>query len=101
MPSTTPLIKINAVQSRGSEVVLHGESLYEAYNYALEIQKKESLIFIHPFDDPLVMAGQGTIGLEIMEDLPELTDIILSIGGGGLAGSKAGKPTLFVSGKLR
>jgi len=85
MPSTTPLIKINAVQSRGAEVMLHGASLYEAHEYAVEIQKIENLILIHPFDDPDIIAGQGTIAKEILEDYPEdIYAIFCCVGGGGL-----------------
>ena len=85
MPSTTPLIKINAVQSRGAEVMLHGASLYEAHEYAVEIQKIENLILIHPFDDPDIIAGQGTIAKEILEDYPgDIYAIFCCVGGGGL-----------------
>ena len=85
MPSTTPLIKIKAVESRGAEVVLHGHSYHDAYNHALEIQKKESLTFIHPFDDPDVIAGQGTVAKEILADCPDnIHAIFICVGGGGL-----------------
>ena len=85
MPKTTPTIKINAVRKFGAEVVLHGISLYESLEYAHEIEKKEGLTFIHPFDDPYVIAGQGTIGKEILEDFKEpLHAIFVCVGGGGL-----------------
>ncbi|MBT4995014.1 MAG: threonine ammonia-lyase, biosynthetic [Hellea sp.] len=85
MPSTTPLIKIKAVEGRGAEVVLHGHTYHDAYNHALEIQKKESLTFIHPFDDPDVIAGQGTVAKEILEDCPDnIHAIFICVGGGGL-----------------
>ena len=85
MPSTTPLIKIKAVEGRGAEVVLHGHTYHDAYNHALEIQKKESLTFIHPFDDPDVIAGQGTVAKEILADCPDnIHAIFICVGGGGL-----------------
>jgi threonine dehydratase len=85
MPSTTPLIKIKAVEGRGAEVVLHGHTYHDAYNHAVEIQKKESLTFIHPFDDPDVIAGQGTVAKEILADCPDnIHAIFVCVGGGGL-----------------
>ena len=85
MPSTTPLIKIKAVEGRGAEVVLHGHTYQDAYNHAVEIQKKESLTFIHPFDDPDVIAGQGTVAKEILADCPDnIHAIFICVGGGGL-----------------
>ena len=85
MPTTTPLIKINAVRSRGAEVVLFGDSYTDAYVHALELEKSENLTFVHPYDDPDVIAGQGTIGLEILEAHPEpIHAIFCCVGGGGL-----------------
>lgn len=85
MPETTPLIKINAVRSYGAEVVLHGESYSEAYQYAKKIEKKEKLCFIHPYDDPDVIAGQGTIAKEILENFNQpIYAIFCCVGGGGL-----------------
>jgi threonine dehydratase len=85
MPTTTPLIKINAVKNRGAEVVLAGESFDEAYSHALELEKKQKLNFVHPYDDPDVIAGQGTIGMEILRQHPEPIDAVFcSVGGGGL-----------------
>ena len=85
MPKTTPTIKTNAVRKFGAEVVLHCISLYESLEYAHEIEKKQGLTFIHPFDDPYVIAGQGTIGKEILEDFKEpLHAIFVCVGGGGL-----------------
>lgn len=69
MPTTTPLIKIEAVRSRGAEVVLYGESFSDAYAYARTLEE-EGLVFIHPFDDPDVIAGQGTIAMEILRQHP-------------------------------
>lgn len=85
MPTTTPLIKINAVKSRGAEVVLFGDSYSDAYVHALELEKSEQLTFVHPYDDPDVIAGQGTIALEILDAHPEpIEAIFCCVGGGGL-----------------
>src|SRR5512135_1568723 len=65
MPTTTPQIKIQAVASRGAKVVLHGDSYSDAYQHALELEQQEQLTFVHPYDDPDVIAGQGTIAMEI------------------------------------
>lgn len=85
MPSQTPLIKVEATRSYGVEVVLHGDSYDDAYAKALEIQSERGSTMVHPFDDPMVIAGQGTIGLEILEELPEVDVVLVPIGGGGLA----------------
>src|SRR5450830_863122 len=66
MPTTTPKVKIDAVKGRGGEVVLFGDSFTDAYNHALTLEKKLKLTFVHPFDDPYVIAGQGTVGMEIL-----------------------------------
>jgi len=85
MPTTTPLIKIDAVRARGGEVVLAGESYSDAYTHALELEKVEKLTFVHPYDDPDVIAGQGTIGMEILRAHPKpIHAIFCSVGGGGL-----------------
>src|SRR5438132_5343146 len=85
MPVTTPRIKVDAVRSRGAEVRLHGDSYAEAYEEALLIKRKRRLVFVHPYDDPEVIAGQGTIGMEILRQHPgELDAIFVPIGGGGL-----------------
>ncbi len=85
MPTTTPLIKINAVKGRGAEVVLFGDSYSDAYTRALELEKTEGLTFVHPYDDPDVIAGQGTIGMEILNEHPEpIEAIFCCVGGGGL-----------------
>src|SRR3989442_3157441 len=85
MPVTTPRIKVDAVRSRGAEVRLHGDSYAEAYKEALLIKRKRRLVFVHPYDDPEVIAGQGTIGMEILREHPgELDAIFVPIGGGGL-----------------
>jgi threonine dehydratase len=85
MPTTTPLIKVNAVRNRGAEVVLFGDSYSDAYLHALELEKSEKLTFVRPFDDPDVIAGQGTIAMEILHDHPEpIHAIFCAVGGGGL-----------------
>lgn len=84
MPENSPLQKLHAVRDYGAEVVLTGRNFDEAYAAALARQKETDSLFIHPFEDPLVMAGQGTIGLEILAGLPDLSTIIVPIGGGGL-----------------
>lgn len=85
MPTTTPLIKINAVKGRGAEVVLFGDSYSDAYTRALELEKTEGLTFVHPYDDPDVIAGQGSIGMEILNEHPEpIEAIFCCVGGGGL-----------------
>ncbi|WP_373887960.1 threonine ammonia-lyase, biosynthetic [Massilia sp. WF1] len=88
MPTTTPPVKINAVKARGGanvEVVLHGDSYTDAYNHALLLEREQQLTFVHPFDDPDVIAGQGTIGMEILrQHSGPIHAIFLAIGGGGL-----------------
>jgi len=85
MPTTTPGVKIDAVRALGAEVVLHGDSFSDAYGLALSIEKKQQLTFVHPFDDPDVIAGQGTIGMEILRQHAEpIEAIFVAIGGGGL-----------------
>ncbi|KAF1042458.1 MAG: L-threonine dehydratase biosynthetic IlvA [Herbaspirillum frisingense] len=85
MPTTTPQVKIDAVKARGGEVVLFGDSFTDAYNHALTLEKKHKLTFVHPFDDPHVIAGQGTVGMEILRQHPEpIHAIFVAIGGGGL-----------------
>src|SRR5438270_10501075 len=85
MPVTTPRIKVDAVQARGAEVRLHGDSYAEAYEEALRLKRSRRLAFVHPYDDPEVIAGQGTIGMEILRQHPgELDAIFVPVGGGGL-----------------
>jgi len=107
MPETTPAIKVDAVKKRGGEVVLVGDSYDAAYLHALELEKKEKLTFIHPFDDPEVIAGQGTIGMEILRQNPcqqgKIHAVFVAIGGGGLAAGvaayiKAVRPDIKVIG---
>jgi threonine dehydratase len=90
MPVTTPQIKIAAVTARGAEVVLHGDSYSDAYEKAQELQRERGLVFVHPYDDPDVIAGQGTIGMEILRQWQSPLDaIFVAIGGGGLIGGIA------------
>jgi threonine dehydratase len=85
MPVTTPSIKTEAVSALGGEVVLHGDAYDDAYAHALALSESEGLVFIHPFDDPLVIAGQGTIGKEILDQAEEDIDyLFVPVGGGGL-----------------
>lgn len=85
MPTTTPAVKIDAVKARGGEVVLFGESYSDAYAHALTLEKKQKLSFVHPFDDPDVIAGQGTIAMEIVrQHSGPIHAIFVAIGGGGL-----------------
>lgn len=86
MPVTTPPIKVEAVRHWGSNVVLHGDTFDEAYLHARTLEKTEGLTFIHPYDDPEVIAGQGTVGMEILQQYPHpIEAIFVPIGGGGLA----------------
>lgn len=85
MPTTTPLIKVNRTKSYGAEVVLYGDVYDEACEHAYEIAKEHGYTFIHPFDDPVVATGQGTIAMEIFKELPLVDYILVPIGGGGLA----------------
>jgi threonine dehydratase len=90
MPRTTPEIKVQAVRSRSGRVVLHGENFDEAYTHARELEAEKSLTFIHPYDDPEVISGQGTIGMEILHQHPDAAEaIFVPIGGGGLAAGVA------------
>ena len=84
MPKSTPLIKVESTKQYGAEVVLHGDVYDDAFKKAKELEEKEEYIFVHPFDDEDVIHGQGTIALEILEELPETDIILVPIGGGGL-----------------
>ncbi len=108
MPTTTPQVKIDAVQALGGEVVLAGESFTDAYQHSLKLQKEQGLTFVHPFDDPDVIAGQGTIAMEILRQLQslgsqQLDAVFVAIGGGGLISGvanyiKAVRPDIKVIG---
>ena len=85
MPVTTPRIKVEAVASRGAEVILHGDSYSDAYEHAVQLKRRLGLSFVHPYDDPEVIAGQGTIGMEILRQHPQpVHAIFAAVGGGGL-----------------
>ncbi|WP_420137424.1 threonine ammonia-lyase [Sphingomonas sp.] len=85
MPAFTPTTKVTRTARWGAEVVLHGESLTQAAAHARDLAKRENLVFIHPYDDEAVIAGQGTAALELIQDAPDLDTIVVPIGGGGLA----------------
>ena len=84
MPKSTPLIKVESTKQYGAEVILHGDVYDDAYKKAKELEEKEGYVFVHPFNDEDVLDGQGTIALEILEELPETDIILVPIGGGGL-----------------
>ncbi|HEX6804709.1 MAG TPA: threonine ammonia-lyase [Terriglobales bacterium] len=84
MPLTTPLIKVSATKSYGADVVLHGANYDEACEEAVRRSHQHGMTFVHPFDDEVVMAGQGTMGLEILQQVPEVEAVLAPIGGGGL-----------------
>lgn len=103
MPKSTPLIKVEATKSHGASVVLAGSCYDEAYAEALKLQNENGYVFVHPFDDDEVIAGQGTIGLEIMEELPDADYVLVPVGGGGLisgiaAACKAINPNIKIIG---
>ena len=84
MPRTTPTVKVMQTESVGGKVVLEGETFDEASEYARSMEVQMGMTFVHPFDDPNVAAGQGTVALELMEDAPEIDTLVVPIGGGGL-----------------
>jgi len=104
MPVTTPKLKVDAVHALGGEVVLHGDSYTDAYGHAVELQRAEGLTFVHPFDDPDVIAGQGTVAMEILRQHQGPIDaVFVAIGGGGLISGvaayiKAVRPEIRVIG---
>lgn len=103
MPEATPLIKVQNTRSYGARVVLSGANFDEAYVEARRIQEKEGLTFVHPFDDHMIIAGQGTVGLELLEQVPDLQTVIVPIGGGGLISGvavalKESRPSIQVIG---
>ena len=108
MPTTTPQVKIDAVRTLGGDVVLHGDSYTDAYNHAVKLQQADGLTFVHPFDDPDVIAGQGTVAMEVVRQLQTLGSdrldaIFVAIGGGGLISGvanyiKAVRPDIKVVG---
>jgi threonine dehydratase len=84
MPLSTPLVKVERTRGFGAEVVLHGETFDAAREHATMRAERDALTFVHPFDDPLVIAGQGTIGVEMLRAVPELDTLVIAVGGGGL-----------------
>ena len=102
-PESTPIVKVSQTESHGAEVVLHGEIFDEAYAEALRLAESRGLTFIHPFDDLEVIAGQGTVALEFLEDAPEIDTLFVPIGGGGLisgvgVAAKALRPDIQIVG---
>jgi threonine dehydratase len=103
MPESAPLVKVTSARRYGAEVVLAGGSYDEAYAHAREVERKRDLVFIHPFDDERVIAGQGTLGLEVLEQRSDVEALLVPVGGGGLIAGvatavKARKPTVRVIG---
>ncbi|MEL7683481.1 threonine ammonia-lyase [Citromicrobium bathyomarinum] len=89
MPKTTPAVKVMQTEAVGGDVVLEGDSFDEAYAHARQLEKERGLTFVHPFDDPNVAAGAGTVALEMLEDKPDLDCLVVPIGGGGLMSGMA------------
>ena len=89
MPKTTPTVKVMQTESVGGNVVLHGETFDDANAHARELEKERGLTFVHPFDDPLIASGQGTVALEMLEVKPDLDCLVVPIGGGGLISGMA------------
>jgi len=103
MPRFTPGVKVERTRSFGAEVVLHGDTLEEARSHALALAESEQLIFVHPYDDEAIIAGQGTVGIEMLEAVPQLDTLVVAVGGGGMisgvaAAAKALKPGIRVIG---
>jgi threonine dehydratase len=103
MPRFTPGVKVERTRSFGAEVVLHGDTLEESRSHAVALAEREKLVFVHPYDDEAIIAGQGTVGIEMLEAVPELETLVVAIGGGGLisgvaAAAKALKPGIRVVG---
>lgn len=84
MPRFTPGVKIERTRGFGAEVVLHGDTLDESYTHALILAEREGLVFVHPYDDEAIVAGQGTVGLEMLRAVPDLDTLVIAVGGGGL-----------------
>lgn len=84
MPEGSPLTKIRNTEALGAQVILHGQSIEDGFTYAQELMKKKKMVFVHPYNDPLVIAGQGTVAFELLEQIPDMDYVFSSIGGGGL-----------------
>ena len=84
MPKFTPATKVTRTAAWGAKVVLHGETLAEAAAHAHHLAEQHQLMFVHPYDDPAVIAGQGTVALELLHDAPDLDALVIPVGGGGL-----------------
>ena len=103
MPRFTPGVKVERTRGFGAEIVLHGDTLDEASAYALTLAEQQQLVFVHPYDDADIVAGQGTVGLEMLQDVPDLDTLVVSVGGGGLiagmaTAAKAIKPGIEIIG---
>ena len=103
MPRFTPGVKVERTRSFGAEIVLHGDTLDEARTHALELARERQLTFVHPYDDEAIVAGQGTVGLEMLEAVPALETLVVAVGGGGLiagiaVAAKGLKPDIEVIG---
>ncbi len=103
MPRFTPGVKVERTRSFGAEIVLHGDTLDEARNHALKLAVEQRLTFVHPYDDEAIVAGQGTVGIEMLEAVPQLDTLVVAVGGGGLiagiaVAAKALKPDIEVIG---
>lgn len=103
MPRFTPGVKVERTRSFGAEVVLHGDTLDESRAHARQLADEQGLVFVHPYDDEAIVAGQGTVGIEMLDAVPELDVIVVAVGGGGLiagiaAAAKALKPVIEVVG---
>ena len=103
MPCFTPGVKVERTRSFGAEIILHGDSLDEARNHALKLSAEQGLTFVHPYDDEAIIAGQGTVGIEMLEAVPGLDVLVVAVGGGGLisgiaVAAKALKPGIEVIG---
>ncbi|PZU14185.1 MAG: threonine ammonia-lyase [Sphingobium sp.] len=103
MPTTTPIVKVTQTRSHGATVVQYGEKFDDAYAHARKLEVEQGLTFVHPFDEPDIMAGQGTVALEMLEDAPEIDTLVIPIGGGGLfsgmaTAARAMKPDIQVIG---
>ena len=101
MPRFTPATKVTRTAAWGAEVVLHGETLAEAAAHAAQLAQDRQLVFVHPYDDPAVIAGQGTLALELLEDAPDLDALVIPVGGGGLLAGVPGRGDRAAAGHRR